>query len=398
LRKEKLPYPCRVNNLALPCVHRYPDELKGLSPLEERLIGIYIPCGWITKVTIDLEKGTSGRYRRHIKGHIMPVPNDVQGLAANVLPHPLLEERERIHVCFVGPRKPAPQHLSFMLSVNPQKVKHALVWLKSHNDHYRSIEISEENLHSWGRPSPGSEVPTELYEQMVAQELRAEDEIRTGHYVSAAERGRPDAPIRTAEEVLTQLENRESDAARLEAESNTRLGAIHTGTLEPVDMEPSQVEEELCELTSTGLISTEMDGEHTPEERLHILRAAAADAGRRTRGRKPDSANKATSLAGSHAGLYILSRRGEELADSNDPDFFPKTFPCLFPSGRGGPRVRDNEEEGMRDTGPAGQDDTQGHKQTGFYLRPWARTLLQRHGMYRYYASPNLSCEYDLTV
>jgi hypothetical protein len=62
LRKEKLPYPCRVNNLALPCVHRYPDELKGLSPLEERLIGIYIPCGWITKVTIDLEKGTSGRY------------------------------------------------------------------------------------------------------------------------------------------------------------------------------------------------------------------------------------------------------------------------------------------------------------------------------------------------
>jgi hypothetical protein len=119
-------------------------------------------------------------------------------------------------------------------------------------------------------------------------------------------------------------------------------------------MEPSQVEEELCELISTGLISTEMDGEHILEERLHVLRAAAADAGRRTRGRKPDSANKATSLAGSHAGLYILSRRGEELADLNDPDFFPKIFPCLFPSGRGGPRVRDDQEEGMRDMGLAG--------------------------------------------
>jgi hypothetical protein len=77
LRKKKLLYPCRVNNLALPYIYCYPDELKDLSPLEERLIGIYIPCGWITKVTIDLKKGTSGRYRRYIKGHIMPVPNDV---------------------------------------------------------------------------------------------------------------------------------------------------------------------------------------------------------------------------------------------------------------------------------------------------------------------------------
>jgi hypothetical protein len=269
-----------------------------------------------------------------------------------------------------------------MLSVNPQKVKRALVWLKSHNEHYQGIHISEENLNSWGWPSPGSEVPTEIYEQMVAQDLRAEDEIRTGHYVPAAERGRPDEPIRTAGEVLTHLENRETDAARLEAESNTRLGAIHTRAQEPDNMDPDQVEEELCELTSTGLISTEMDGEHTPEERLRIIRAAAADAGRRTRGRKPDSASKATRLAGSNTGLYILSRRGEELADSNDPDFFPKTFPCLFPSGRGGPRVRDEQEEGMQDTGQAGQDNAQSHKQSGFYLRPWARTLLQRHGMY----------------
>jgi hypothetical protein len=78
----------------------------------------------------------------------MPVPNDVQGLAANVLPHPLLEESKRIHICFVGPRKLAPQHLNFMLSVNPQKVKHALVWLKRHNEHYKDIYISEENLNS----------------------------------------------------------------------------------------------------------------------------------------------------------------------------------------------------------------------------------------------------------
>jgi hypothetical protein len=35
---------------------------------------------------------------------------------------------------------------------------------------------------------------------------------------------------------------------------------------------------------------------------------------------------------------FIANRRGEAFADSNESDFFPKTFPCLFPSGIGGPK------------------------------------------------------------
>ena len=50
---------CQVNMLQLKCQHRYPKELMDLSPLEERLIGLYQPCGWITKFQIDLSKGTS---------------------------------------------------------------------------------------------------------------------------------------------------------------------------------------------------------------------------------------------------------------------------------------------------------------------------------------------------
>ena len=55
--------------LQLKCQHHYPKELTDLSPLEERLISLYQPCGWITKFQIDFDKGMiSGRYRRLKKG------------------------------------------------------------------------------------------------------------------------------------------------------------------------------------------------------------------------------------------------------------------------------------------------------------------------------------------
>ncbi|KAK1521590.1 hypothetical protein CABS01_16520 [Colletotrichum abscissum] len=379
LQQEKLPYDCHVNNLSLGCVHRYPGALRDLSPLEERLIGIHMPCGWITKLTIDVEKSTSGRYRKHKRGHITVFPNDVQGLAANVLPHPLVEELERLHVCFVGPRTPVPSDLSFMLSVNPQHLKRALVWLRANNSLYRDIVISEDRLQAWGKWCPGTEVPRVLFERMVPYELRAEDEIRTGHYVPPAERGRPDEPLRDAHEVIASLEDRETDAAQLEAESNARLGGPRIGGRDPDEMDPRRVEEELSELTSTGLMATEIAGEHSPQERLRLLRKATMRGCQWRRGQKRKNDTEDTRLRYRDTEAYIVSSRSGDFADSNDPDFFPKTFPCLFPWGRGGPRIL--EEEGDDEYGPESDEPhvRKGYKPNGFYLRTWARLCLQRH-------------------
>ncbi|KAL0929934.1 uncharacterized protein CTRU02_215143 [Colletotrichum truncatum] len=161
-----------------------------------------------------------------------------------------------------------------MLSVNPQKLKRALVWLRANNLLYRDISISEDHLRTWGEWSPGTEVPQGLVERMVAYEKRAEDEIRTGYYVPPAERGRPDEPLRNAHDVIASLEDRETNAAHLEAESNARLGGIHAGDCDPFDMDPRRIDEELSELTSTGLMATEVSGEHSLQERLRILREA----------------------------------------------------------------------------------------------------------------------------
>jgi hypothetical protein len=374
LKQARLPRACQVNNLSLGCVHRYPEELKTLSPLEERLIGIYTPCGWITKLNIDIEKVTTGRYRKHKRGHITVFPNDVQGLA-NALPHPLVEELERLHVCFVAPRKPVPQDLAFMLSANPQKIKRALVWLKRHNHLYRDIQISEDALRSWGQWCPGTEVPRAVFDEMVPYELNAEDQIRTGHYVPAAERGREEQPVRSAEEVLASLEDRETDTARLEADSNGRLGAIHSRYLDTDELYPRQIEQELSELTSTGLMSTEMEGEHSPLERLRMLQRATMEPGRRYRGRKPGHNSEGISIAYDSTEPLLVSRRGEEYADTNDPDFFPKAFPCLFPWGRGGPKVLADNDDGEEEANL--QD---GYQERDFRLRAWAQLLLQRHG------------------
>jgi hypothetical protein len=48
----KLPKACLVNNMGIGCKHRYPEELDDLSPVEERLIVLRTPFGYITKLVL----------------------------------------------------------------------------------------------------------------------------------------------------------------------------------------------------------------------------------------------------------------------------------------------------------------------------------------------------------
>lgn len=81
---------------------------------------------------------------------------------------------------------------------------------------------------------------------------------------------------------------------------------------------------------------------------------------------------------------YILISRGDEFADSFDAPFFAKTFPTLFPLGRGGPRqaeecVMVTEGDGHWGLG----EDTRPHdlvSSRNMTLERWAALVLQRHG------------------
>ncbi|KAM4064249.1 PIF1-like helicase [Hirsutella rhossiliensis] len=75
----------------------FPDELKGLTPVEEKLISLNSCYG-------------------HVRGHITVFPNNVQELATKVLP-PLLQALDEIHISWQGAEKPAPSDLSSLLSI-----------------------------------------------------------------------------------------------------------------------------------------------------------------------------------------------------------------------------------------------------------------------------------------
>lgn len=92
--------------------------------MEERLISLAQPYGWGTKIEIAVERKTSGDYRKLNKGHMRVFPNNnkLESLVRNVLPAPVVEQKESMHVCFLGPRQPLPKDLSFLLRVRPAKI------------------------------------------------------------------------------------------------------------------------------------------------------------------------------------------------------------------------------------------------------------------------------------
>ncbi|KJZ69221.1 hypothetical protein HIM_11384 [Hirsutella minnesotensis 3608] len=139
----------------LGCEHMFPDELRGLTPVEEKLISLNSCYGFVTRYSIPGGQRQGVRYPRHVKGHITVFPNNVQELATKVLPHPLLQALDEIHVSWQGAEKPAPSDLSSLLSVRRRVVGRALVWLKTNNPHYAEIAIDEAEMESWGDPIHG---------------------------------------------------------------------------------------------------------------------------------------------------------------------------------------------------------------------------------------------------
>ncbi|XP_044715147.1 PIF1-like helicase domain-containing protein [Hirsutella rhossiliensis] len=102
----------------LGCEHAYPDELKDLTPLEEKLISLNSCYGFVTKYSIP------GGQRQSVRAWLQ------------VLPHPLVRVMDEIHVSCQGAERPGPRDLSGLLSEN--------------NPLYGEVEIDAAEIASWG--------------------------------------------------------------------------------------------------------------------------------------------------------------------------------------------------------------------------------------------------------
>ncbi|XP_044715176.1 ATP-dependent DNA helicase PIF1 [Hirsutella rhossiliensis] len=113
----------------LGCEHAYPDELKGLTPVEEKLISLNSCYGFVTRYSIP------GGQRQSVSPGYGRDP------------------------CLVaGAEKPGPRDLSGLLSVRRRAVERALVW-QENNPLYGEVEIDVAEMESWGSAARGAVVP-----------------------------------------------------------------------------------------------------------------------------------------------------------------------------------------------------------------------------------------------
>jgi hypothetical protein len=298
-------------------------------------------------------------------GHISVFPNDVESLAVRILPHPLVSALDQVHVIWTGVERPRPLDVSKLLSVRPGVLRTALEWLRVNNLLYADIVINEEEMDSWSFED-GSQVPTLAYQRMVREQETAEEAIRTAQIVPPADRGQDvAAQPSTVEDIATELAERSGRSlVPPERAPSARPPRLEEATAE-------ETVERLFELRSSAMFPIDDQAAFAEQDKLEFI-SLALQAEHQSDDNYEAGAGEASSMQvyGSSERPFIRVSRGSEFADAFSPDYFPKTFPCCFPYGRGGPQVAGRHEEG----GPANpllRDMT---------LESWAKVVLQRHG------------------
>ncbi|KAM4061355.1 VrtJ [Hirsutella rhossiliensis] len=332
---------------------RLPGRAQGLTPVEEKLIALNSCYGFVTKDSIPGGKRQGVRHPRHVKGHITEFPNDVQGLATNGLPHPLLRVMDEIHVSWQGAERPGPRDLSGLLSVRRRPVERALAWLKENNPHYSEVEVDTAEMDSWGEPAHG--VPAAVWERLEHNEPSARERTQTAQLVPPTERAMDDEGVVEIEEVLAMLRQ-----GRDPAEGRPDPGPTYEGAGNGEDLEGARPEEEgdiINEVTSSGMF----DGapEVADADKIRFAREAIGTIGPRTwvnmaAGGAAGGAARSSGRGGDSE-PYIQVRRGDEFADSADASFFARAFPTLLPFGLGGPRLADEAAAGEGAAAAAGR-------------------------------------------
>lgn len=364
------------------CEHAYPDALKDLTPVEEKLIALNSCYGFITKYNVVKGFRESATYPKHVKGHITVFPSNAQQLVTRVLPHPLLKVMDEIHVSWQGAEKPAPKDLSLLLSVRRRVVERALVWLKRNNPHYAGIDINTAEMESWGSSPHG--VPHQVYERLERDEPSAWEKTRTAQLVPQTERGLEPSGDVDVREILATLN--ESQAARRDEikEGGTVAGSVSGA---PQD-DANENREVVQEVSASGMFAVDAVPDVQDAEKLQYVydalgRKTGSVEGVHGEGRWAGSAHI---RSGGMSEPYIVVSRGEEFADSREAWFFAKTFPTLFPFGLGGPRQVEESISGMSVDTPVPMPVSQEPLARGavtsrnLSLKAWSRIVLQRHG------------------
>jgi Helitron helicase-like domain at N-terminus len=337
IKRRKIPKTCTGNNMYVGCEHLFPVALENLTPIEEKLIGINASYGYITKFNVNKTKIEGVTYRKHVKGHITVFPNDIDKLASTVLPHPLLATLENVHVIWTGPNKPCPEDVSKLLSVRKSKIFNALSWLIHNNPLYRDIRIDEREIESW-EYEENSDVPIILMNRLEEEQETAPEKICTDQYVpkEGGDALRETVSEKTMDELIEEM-TCSNEKQNTENEHDLFSDSIVEEQFDSSGMFPLDQSSSILDQSKIDFITGALD---PGSDRNTLGDVTVGEVGQRP---------------------YVRISHGNRFADTLEKDFFPKTFPTLFPYGRGGPR-------------------SVGDQAVNHTLKQWSRTMLQRHG------------------
>ncbi|KAJ3572625.1 hypothetical protein NPX13_g4988 [Xylaria arbuscula] len=373
LENGKLPRLCSVNNMDIGCEHRYPEELSSLSPVEERLIALQSAFGYITKFTVDNKTRSGISYRKHVKGHIVVFPNKVEDLVATVLPHPLLQTIENIHVSWSGASKPGPADVGHLLQVRKSRVRAALSWLQRNNPLYGHITINNDEMDGW-HYAEGSSVPSMIMERMQREEPSTVEKTQTDHIVPDTDRGLEENGFTSIEELIASVPTESNDDPH--TSDSTSMPIEHSRPSADAEPSVSVLGAQNTSLDSEAIYATSssamfpIDGPAVFDEadKLSFL----SDAIQTSRDAHPAGAGEYGIGVQTTGQLpFIRVERGADFADNLHPDFFPRTFPTLFPWGKGGPKIVPDPNCCLHGS----IKPTRNHS-----LTYWGKYVLQRHG------------------
>ncbi|KAK7420728.1 hypothetical protein QQZ08_010263 [Neonectria magnoliae] len=356
------------------CEHQYPKKLDGLSPVEERLIALQAPFGYITKFTVDNKTPSGVTYRKHVKGHIVVFPNNVDDLVATVLPHPLLQTIENIHVSWSGANRPSPSEVGTLLQVRKSRITAALLWLRRNNPLYKDIDINLDEMQGW-QYADGSTVPTALMERMRREEASAVERTHTDPIVPNTDRGLEENRFTSIEELLTSLQAESSD----DTSPSAGKASMEQSHSLPEDFRVSGPGSQsvdcgagiLYETSTSGMFPLDGPAAFAEADKLSFL-AEAIQPGQTRHDDDAEPSAMTVHTAGDQP--FIRVERGADFADNLHEDFFPRTFPKLFPWGKGGPKALNNPGGSVNGT-PGLARSSANHS-----LNYWAKYVLRRHG------------------
>jgi hypothetical protein len=126
-----------------------PEQLNGLTIVEEAMIAKCRAKCWVVQLKEDSDS-FSPNAQRGVKGHVIIYPQQPSAIS-KILPPSIDEISTPICVIFVGSSPPTNEWLrekAKPLIVRREKVRNALIWLKTHNHLYKDIVINYDLLDS----------------------------------------------------------------------------------------------------------------------------------------------------------------------------------------------------------------------------------------------------------